>query len=277
MFRRERTARHVLRMAGWLASAAAAAGAVQTGQAQQAATLNGPPVQIQPYVSEPGVPNVTIPTGTLTQPSSAGDGTTGDGTGSGGSTNTGSSDALNTMIGTPWGAQAAADAQALGLNPSALAATCVLESGCGANTSSTGSAQGVFQMQPAAYQEGLNTALAANPALASQIVQGSAGMNDPVTEAIAASGYLMQASNSLESAGITDPTVLDARGYYNFGPKYADAVASAPDSAPMAQVLAGASSNVFTGNNITPGETVGQWRASVSATIGNAAGQSVMT
>ena len=87
----------------------------------------------------------------------------------------GNSTALGTMLGTSWGATAVANAQAVGVNPSALAATCVLESGCGANLGNgSGGAQGVFQMYSAAYHEGLQTALAANPALASQIVQGSA-------------------------------------------------------------------------------------------------------
>ena len=114
------------------------------------------------------------------------------------------------MLGTSWGDTAIANAQAVGLNPTALAATCVMESGCGANVGG-GGAQGVFQMFPAAYQEGLQTALVANPQLASQIVQGSAGMNDPTTEAIAASGYLMQANQTLQSDGISNPTVMDAR------------------------------------------------------------------
>jgi hypothetical protein len=34
---------------------------VAAGQTPQ--TLNGPPVQVQPYVSEPGVPTITINTG----------------------------------------------------------------------------------------------------------------------------------------------------------------------------------------------------------------------
>jgi hypothetical protein len=46
------------------AGAALAAVAVVAGPgpvtAQQAATLNGPPVQVLPYVSEPGVPQITV-------------------------------------------------------------------------------------------------------------------------------------------------------------------------------------------------------------------------
>ena len=81
------------------------------------------------YVSEPGVPQITINPGTPSPfPSDTGGaGTGGGGTGGGG--NVGSSDALNTMMGTAWGNTAVANAESLGVNPSALAATCVLEFG----------------------------------------------------------------------------------------------------------------------------------------------------
>ena len=225
--------------------------------AQQAMTLNGPPVQVQPYVSEPGVPLITINPGTPNPFAGAdGNGTgtgTGTGTGDGGTSGgtVADSTALSTMMGTDWGSTAIANAQSVGVNPSALAATCVLESGC--QNVSTSGAQGVFQMYPAAFSEGLQTALAANPALASQIVQGSAGMNDPTTEAIAASGYLMQAAQSLESAGISDPSVLQVRGYYNFGPAYGAQLAAAADGQPIATVLSGMSQSALAANGITPG------------------------
>ena len=245
---------------------------------QQVTTLSGAPVQLQPYVSEPGVPTVSTTVGTP-NPFGGLDGGDGSGSGSGSGPdggNSASSDALNTMLGTSWGATAAANAQSVGLNASALAATCVLESGCGANVGTGAGAQGVFQMYPAAFQEGLQTALAANPALASQIIQGTAGMNDPTTEAIAASGYLMQANTFLQNAGVADPTVVDARGYYNFGPQYGAQLAQANPDEPIANVLSGMSASSLAANGITPGETVSQWQSSVSAKIGNAANQSIL-
>jgi len=249
-------------------------------RAQQAMTLNGPPVQVQPYVSEPGVPLITINPGTPNPFAGAdGDGAatgTGTGTGDGGTSGgtVGDSTALSTMMGTDWGSTAIANAQSVGVNPSALAATCVLESGC--QNVSTSGAQGVFQMYPAAFNEGLQTALAANPALASQIVQGSAGMNDPTTEAIAASGYLMQAAQSLQSAGISDPSVLQARGYYNFGPSNGIALASADPNQTMAAAMPNVSATTLAANGISAGETVAQWQASVATKIGNAVNQSVL-
>lgn len=235
--------------------------------AQQAQSLNGAPQQVIPYAAEPGAPMIQIPVG-QPNPNQGGGGL---GTGGG---NTGDSSALSTMLGTSWGAQAVANAESLGVNPSALAATCELESGCTQPNGGGGGAQGIFQMYPAAFQEGLQTALAANPQLASQIVQGQAGMLDPTTEAIAASGYLMQANQALTNAGIPDPTVVQARSFYNFGPSAGVQIAQAPGTALMSNYL---SANVMAKNGVTPGETVAQWQAAVSAKIGGAAGQTVLT
>ena len=234
------------------------------------------PIQVTPYASEPGVPTVTITSSTNPL---AGDGdptsggstgtTTGTGTSSGGT----SSDALNTMLSQTWGAAAVSEAEAVGVNPSALAATCVAESGC-TNAGTNGTATGAFQMQPAAFQDGLATALAADPALASQIVQGSAGQSDPATEAIAASGYLMQAAQTLQADNISNPTVLDTRSYYEFGPTYGAAVATASPTALMSSVVP---SQYLSGNGISNTETVAQYQAAVASKIGNAAYQSVLS
>jgi hypothetical protein len=241
----------------------------------------GPPVQVIPYVSEPGVPQVTITPGTA-NPFSGADGSGGSGTGStdgsGGGTggNVGSSDSLTTMESTSWGLSAVSNAAALGINPSALAATCVLESGCSQPAAGSG-AQGVFQMFPAAYQEGLQTAVAANPALASQIVQGSAGMNDPTTEAIAASGYLMQGATALENSGVANPTVVQVRGYFQFGPADGTALANAPTDATLGSVLQHTSAATLAANNLSASMTVAQYQATVAAKVGNAANQSVLS
>jgi hypothetical protein len=202
-----------------------------------------------------------IPLGTPTPPPTSGTE----------STSTGS-DALNTMLQQSWGAQAVAAVQSLGVNASTLAATCVLESGC-QNIGGSGGAQGAFQMFPAAYQEGLQTALAANPNLTSQIVPGSAGMQDPFTESIAAAGYLMKANAALQADDISNPTVLDTRGYFEFGPTYGPAVATAQPTALMSSILP---ANFLLQNGISSTETVSQWQSSVASKIGNATYQSVV-
>jgi hypothetical protein len=132
-------------------------------------------------------------------------------------------------------------------------------------------------MYPDAYQDGLQTALAADPSLASEIVQGTAGMDDPTTEAIAASGYLIQANQALENDGISDPTVLDARAYYNFGPTNGVALATADNTNELvSEVIPNVPQTILSENGISPGETVAQWQASVSSKIGRAADQSVL-
>ncbi len=170
-------------------------------------TMNGAPVQMQPYVDEPGAPAVTVPLGTA-QPFGGLSGSAGSGSGSTG----GGTEALNTMLGTPWGADAVAAAQSIGVNPATLAATCVVESTSCDSSARNGSFVGAFQMGPAAFTDGIAAALAANPALASQIVPGSAGINDPTTNAIAAAGYMLKGANSLEASGVSSPTFAQVRG-----------------------------------------------------------------
>lgn len=256
------------------------------GMAQQAQTLDGAPVQVQPTALEPGVPAITVSVGTPNPfPGNGGAGTgtgsgTGDGTGGGsggGATAAGDSSALSKMLSTPWGATAVSNAQTIGINPSALAATCVVESGCQnvGGAGSNGTITGAFQMSASTYTSMINAAVAANPSLASQIVPGLAGQNDPATQSIAASQYLLQGAQYLENHGIADPTILDVRGYYNFGPQGGAQIAQAASTQTMAEVLTGFSAATLAKNGITPGETVGQWQAGVSAKIGNAATQSV--
>ena len=175
------------------------------------------------------------------------------------------------MMGTSWGNTAVSNATAVGVNPSALAATCVLESGCSTPSGGSG-AQGVFQMYPAAFQEGLQTALAADPSLASQIVQGSAGMNDPTTEAIAASGYLMQAAQTLQTQAYPIRRFFKRAGIITSDRQMASACAPPPDDAHVHRDAQCVASDVGREWGQS-GETVGQWQASVSAKIGTAANQ----
>ena len=249
---------------------------------QVPATLNGPPVQVQPYVAEPGVPLITINPGTVNAFSGVdgGDGSGteggGDGTGDSGGGTSGSSTALDTLLAQSWGGTAISNAEELGVNPSALAATCVVESGC-QNVAGSGTIAGAFQMSAATYTAMINQALANDPSLANEITPGLAGQMDPATESIAAAEYLMQGAEALQSAGISDPTVLDTRAYYNFGPTNGVALAMANPSETVAAAMPNVSAATLAANGITPGETVGQWQAAVSAKIGNAAGQSVLS
>lgn len=254
----------------------AAAGALWSTAAlanPQLSNVNGVPQQIIPQVAEVGLPTYTAPTGSVSLfGGSSGGGGTG---GSGGTGASSGSNALDTMLGTSWGASAQQSSEALGVNASALAATCVLESGC-QNVSGTGSITGAFQMTAATYQSSLAAALAQNPNLAANIVPGLAGQSDPATQSIAAAEYLRQGAQYLQNNGVSNPTTLDVRGYYNFGPAGGAEIANATDSQPMSQVLGGVSAATLASNGISPTETVGQWRAGVTAKIGTAASASVL-
>lgn len=184
----------------------------------------------------------------------------------------GSSDALSTMMAQSWGQTAANNATALGVNPNALAATCVLESGCSANVGGTGTISGAFQMSNGTYAETVAAVQASNPALAAQM----GDKNDPATQSIAAAQYLLQGAQTLQRADIPNPTTLDVRGYYQFGPANAASIAQASDNQLMVATLTGLPSSALAANNITSTTTVGQWRQSVSNKIGSAASQPVL-
>ncbi len=242
--------------------------------AQQLQTITGVPQQIIPQVGEVGLPVFTIPQGTV---SILGGGAPGTGSAGGGGIGTSTdSSALDTMLSTPWGTSAQQSSEALGVNVSALAATCVLESGC-QNVGGTGTITGAFQMTAATYQSSLAAALQENPNLATNIVPGLAGQSDPATQAIAAAEYLKQGAQYLQNQGDSNPTVLDVRGYYNFGPQGGAQIAQAQSSALMSDTLLGVSAQTLANNGITPGETVGQWRSGVASKIGSAANASVLS
>ena len=257
-----------------LTTSAAAVGCWSIGALADVApqTMNGLPQQIVPQVAEVGLPAFTMPTGTA----SLYGGSTGTGGSSGGTGTPMGSDALDTMLATSWGASAQQSAQALGVNASALAATCVMESGC-QTVSGTGTITGAFQMTAATYTSSLAAALAQEPSLAANIVPGLAGQSDPATQAIAAAEYLKQGAEYLQSQGDASPTVLDVRGYYNFGAQGGAELAQAQPSALMSDTLTGYSAATLAKNGITAGETVGQWQSSVAAKIGSAATATVLS
>ena len=242
-------------------------------------TVDGVPEQVHPMVPEVGLGNFTMPTGTVSVTPSAGGGTDGaSATGSGTASDLSlSGAAYDKMMAQSWGPTAASNAQTVGVNPVALAATCVVESGC-TNINGSGSIQGAFQMMGSTYTSAMNAALAAHPELAGTTTSGLAGQNDPATQSIAAAEYLKQAAQSLQSnAGIDNPTVLDVRGSYNFGPGNGAAIATADGSALMTDTVHGLSSSALAANGVTPTTTVQQWRDTVSAKMGTASTQPVLT
>jgi hypothetical protein len=239
------------------AAAAAAAGGAVTLITSAPAINCGPPAATATSATAATTSNTT---GTFFSGSGAASPVSGDNT------------ALAAMLGTSWGQTAAANATALGVNPTALAATCVLESNCQANPGGTGTISGAFQMSNGTYLQTVSEVTSSDPGLAAQITS----KNDPASQSIAASQYLLDGAQSLQANGDTNPSVLDVRGYYQFGPANGAALAAAPDNQLMTQTLTGLSSSTFAANNITGSTTVGQWKASVTNKIGAAASQPVL-
>jgi len=157
------------------------------------------------------------------------------------------------------------------VNATALAATCVIESNC-QNLGGTGTINGAFQMSDATYTATMAAALRQNPSLAANIVPGLAGKMDPATQSIAAAEYERQGAQYLQAHNVANPTVLDVRGYYNFGPGNTATIANADDSALMSGQISGLTNDQIKENGINAQTTtVGQWRASVTSKIGTSA------
>jgi hypothetical protein len=240
-------------------------------------TMNGVPEQVIPQVMEIGLGSFTIvPSQGVVNPSTGGGtGTTGD---TGGATEAGASVALDTMTSRSWGASASEGATSVGVNPSALAATCMVESGCQNVAARPGSEiRGAFQMLDATFESGLSQAVRYNPNLTGTIQRGVDGSMDPGNQAISAAATLRSEAAKLQAAGISNPTVLDVRGGYNFGTGYTVALAQADDSNLMRNVLSAYSASQLAGNGITATTTVGQWRSNVAARMGDAAYQPVLS
>jgi hypothetical protein len=182
--------------------------------------------------------------------------------------------ALGKMLAQPWGQAASDNAIALGVNPAALAATCSLESNCSANVGGTGTISGAFQMSNGTYAQTVGEVRSSNPDLAAGITT----KNDPASQSIAAAQYLKDGAQALQASGIANPTVLDVRGFYNFGPGNAADLARATGNQLMSSTLNFSDATLLK-NGITPGvTTVGQWRAGVIGKIGaGTASQPVLT
>jgi hypothetical protein len=261
------------RWLSWVAGVSGAPAAQAASADPQVVLPNGLPVQVKPTYSEPGLPAFSFPTGSVDTGNGGGDESTSAGTGSSG----GSGDAYNAMMLQSWGSAAANAAGAMGVSATALAATCVMESNCqNVGASGGGSASGAFQMINSTYTADINGALAYDPAISGSIVSGLAGQMDPTTEAYAASYELRTDALALENQGISDPTVLQTRAIYQFGAGAGPGVASAPDSANIAQ-LTGLSAASLAANGLTTSSTVGDWRQTIINKLGSAtANQSVL-
>ena len=178
------------------------------------------------------------------------------------------------MLGQAWGQLAASEAQQLNVSDAALAGTCMMESNCSANAASHGTISGTFQMADATYQQMIQEAEARDPSLASSIPPGLAGKSDPAVEAIAASQYMYDGAQALQSGGIANPTFTQDRAYYQFGPTYGADLAQA-DPGELVSSVVPLTPKQYAANGIDPGTTtVAQWQATIAAKVGPATANS---
>jgi hypothetical protein len=84
-------------------------------------------------------------------------------------------------------------------------------------------------------------------------------------------------ATNLQGVGITSPTILDTRALYQFGPSGGMNVELAYLQNPNTLMSSVVSAAAISANNIPATQTVGQWRASVSNSLGsNLANQVVL-
>ena len=145
-------------------------------------TMNGPPLLPIPTYEEVGLPTFVMPEGTPlfmpnTPPGNGSPGSGGDGSTGGGGGDGSDSRSMTSMMSRSWGEAASQNAQAVGVTPVALAATCQIEAGgCQTNPRSNSTTiTGTFQMRDDTYTAMINSALQRNPSLAANAVPGLAG------------------------------------------------------------------------------------------------------
>jgi len=235
-------------------------------------TTTGLPVSVIPTAPEPGLPTFSYPSGGPTGVG-AGDGSgsgasgdSGSGSGSGGTLPTNAT--LEQVASQDYIQQAAAQA---GISPEALAATCMAESGCKNTGASSGSsASGEFQMINSTYTAMINEFAQENPDI--QVDTSLAGKMDPANEAYAAAQYIEDGVAALQAGNIANPTNVDLRGYYQFGPTAGVAIAAASPGDNLEGIV-NLTPAQMAANGITATTTVGQWQQAYANKVGAVAYQ----
>jgi len=239
-------------------------------------TTTGLPVSVVPTAPEPGLPTFSYPSGGPTgvgggDGSGSGSGASGDsgsGSGSGGNGTLPTNATLEQVASQDYIQQASAVA---GISPEALAATCMVESNCqNVGASSGSSASGEFQMINSTYTAMINEFAQENPDI--QVDTSLAGKMDPQNEAYAAAQYIEDGVAALQNGNIANPTNVDLRGYYQFGPTAGVAVAAASPGDNLESIV-NLTPAQMAANGITSTTTVGQWQQAYANKVGAVAYQ----
>lgn len=225
----------------------------------------GLPPTVIPTYRERGAPTFSYPTGGTSTGNGGSGGGGGGGSGAGVNYNAcPGCNPLQTMMAQSWGSAAADAARAIGVSPEALAATCVLESGC-RSINGVGTVSGAFQMTNATYLQEIRKVAAQNPGL--DIDTSLAGKMNAANQAYASAQYLYDGATYLQNNGIANPTIMDVRAYYQFGPSYSAQLAGANNSDNLENIVQ-LSPAAMAANGITSATTVGDWRQAIANKLG---------
>lgn len=229
-----------------------------------AQTATGLPPQIIPSAPEVGVTIMQFPGSSST----SGEGPTGTGTGTSGSgtpTTGGSGTAYDELMATSYGAQAAQDAAAAGINVDAMAAIAKAESNFQnvPTANGTSSATGPWQMTTGTFMQFSN---------ANNLGYTPADITNPADNAQAASYAMADYANLVGQETGQPATVLQTYGAWVLGPTPGREIAIASSSAPLSDYV---STQALANNNMT-GWTVGQFYSTMANRLGSAANETVL-
>jgi len=229
-----------------------------------AQTVTGPPPQIIPNVPEVGVIIMQVPSSA----GAAGAGSLGAGStpaGSGSPAPGGSGSAYDEMMATSYGAQAAQDANAAGINVDAMAAIGKAESNFQnvPTANGTSSATGPWQLTTGTFMQYSND---------NNLGYTPVDMTNPADNAQVASYAIAAYANVVSRATQAPATVLQTYGAWVLGPNAGSEIATAQSSAPLSNYVSG---QALSNNNMT-GWTVGQFYSAMSARLGSGASETVL-
>lgn len=174
----------------------------------------------------------------------------------------GTTSAIQSLLAQTYGADAVAAATAEGINPDTLAAFAQIESHFQNVGNSSSSADGVWQVTDATWDE-----------YASKLGLSDADRSDPAVQAKVASAIISSYASSVATATGTTPTSEQVYGAYMFGTKAGSAMAEASASTPLSDIV---SAKTLALNNMS-GWTVGQYYATVASRMGSGADEAVIS
>lgn len=237
------------------------AGVASVSFAQTVGPVSIPPPQVIPVYPELGT--VVIVTNPQPAPPPLQSGGPGGGEISGGGT-PGTASAMTAYVASGYSTSGIAAAQQVGINSQAMAGIALVESHDENVPDSNGStsAFGVYQITQSTWQ--------------STVAQNNlpftlADMSNPADQAVVAAYIIRSSAQSVGAAINETPTVVQTYGAYVYGPGPGDAIAKAPPTEPLSQIVPAQE----LANNGMQNWTVGQFYSTMASRFGGTANDPV--